>query len=310
MALLVAACIPASLVFPFSSPSVVAPDGSRDFASAQYGDVAGTVHLALYLLTMGAALIPSVMLCLTVARRTDDRLLRLCMRLMAVGAGAGSFYPVYRLSFLVCGFTDWTFPLSEAEFHRGGALIQMVTILLIITGSSVRAVEVLIRAIRHRRGLLELRPLWEELVSVLPPDVILRRLREADSPREERRRIRDLYGRLDERVVDISDAWFTLLPWISEDVHTKALEATHEQGLRGADARAAREALTLRVARMKAVEGEEEAARPAGSQMPMHNDLLANARWLARVAHHYTSPSLAEAAITLAGQQLPQEVNA
>ncbi|MFK0159087.1 MAB_1171c family putative transporter [Streptomyces sp. NPDC090493] len=312
LAVLIASGIAASAVFPFSEPSLIAPDGSRDFASAQYGDVAGTAHLGFYLLSMGTALAPAAVLCLTVARRTDDRLLRLCMRLMAAGAGFGAFYPVYRISFLICGFTDWTYPLSEGQFHLGGSLIQFATITLVIVGSSVRAVELLIRAIRMRRGLLALRPLWEELVSVLPPDVILRRLKEADSAREERRRVRDLYGRLDERVVDISDAWFTLLPWISEDVHTKALDTAHEQGLRGADARAAREAITLRVARMKAVEGEEDAERPAGSQMPMHNDLLANASWLARVAHHYTSPSLAEAAAVLSGQQLPlpQEVTA
>ncbi|MFI7415257.1 MAB_1171c family putative transporter [Streptomyces sp. NPDC049627] len=310
LAILIAAGVSASAFFPFSAPSVLAPDGSRDFASGQYGDVAGTAHLALYLLGMGTALVPSAMLCLTVARRTDDRLLRLCMRLMAAGAGVGAFYPVYRISFLVCGFTDWTFPLSEGAFHRGGSLIQMVTILLVITGSSVRAVELLIRAIRMRRGLLELRPLWEELVSVLPPDVILRRLQEVDSARQERRRIRDLYSRLDERLVDISDAWFTLLPWISEDVPGQALEIAHQQGLHGAEARAAREAITLRVARMKAVDAEDVAERPAGSQMPMHNDLLANAAWLARVAHHYNSPSLAEAAAKLAGQPLPEKVTA
>ncbi|WP_093711106.1 MAB_1171c family putative transporter [Streptomyces sp. 2131.1] len=308
MVFLLGTSIAASLVFPFSSPSVIAPDGSADFASAQYGNVAGTVHLALYLLTMGAALAPSALLCLTVARRTDDRLLRLCMRLMAAGAGTGTFYPVYRLSFLVCGFTDWTFPLSEGEFHRGGSLLQMVTILLVIIGSSVRAAELLIRALQHRHGLLALRPLWEELVSVLPSDVILRRLQETDSPREERRRARDLYDRLDKRVVDISDAWFTLLPWISQDVHRQALDIAHSAGLRGDDARAAREAITLRVARRKAVEGEEPATYAAGSQMPMHNDLLANAAWLARVAHHYTSPSLAEAAAELSGRQAPQEV--
>ncbi|MFF8696293.1 MAB_1171c family putative transporter [Streptomyces sp. NPDC015144] len=310
MALLIVTGIAASLVFPFSSVSIVAPDGSADFASAQYGNVAGSVHLSLYLLSMGTALVPSAMLCLTVARRTDDRLLRLCMRLMAAGAGAGAVYPVYRIAFLVCGFTNWTFPLSEGQFHRGGSLIQMVTILLVLAGSSVRAAELLIRAIRLRRGLLALRPLWEELVTILPPDVILRRLQEVDSRREERRRARDLYDRLDKRVVDISDAWFTLLPWISDDVHREALKVAHDAGMRGADAHAAREAITLRVARMKAVEGEDYAARAAGSQMPMHNDLLANAEWLARVAHHYTSPSLAEAAAALSGQQAPQEVTA
>jgi hypothetical protein len=310
MAVLIVAGVAAGVVFPYAAPSIIAPDGSRDFASAQYGDVAGTTHLALYLLTMGAALVPSALLCLTVARRTDDRVMRLCMRLMAAGAGFGAFYPVYRLSFLICGFTDWTFPLSEGAFHRGGSLIQFATIVPVIVGSSVRAVELFLRAMRTRRSLLALRPLWEELVSVLPPDVILRCLKDGASAREERRKFRDLYGRLDQRVVDISDAWFTLLPWISEETHRQALDAAHAAGLRGNDADAAREAIALRVARTKAAEGEETADRPSGSEMPMHNDLLTSAQWLAQVAHHYTSPRLAEAATTLAGPQLPQEVAA
>ncbi|MFF9901343.1 MAB_1171c family putative transporter [Streptomyces longispororuber] len=310
LTVVIVAGIAASAAFPYAATSVTAPDGSRDFASAQYGDVAGTLHLALYLLSMGAALVPSALLCLTVARRTDERLLRLCMRLMAAGAAVGAFYPVYRLSFLLCGFTGWTFPLSEGAFHRGGSLIQMVTILLVILGSSVRAADLFLRAIRMRRGLIALRPLWEELVSVLPPDVILRHLKKGTSDRDDRRRLRDLYGRLDERVVDISDAWFTLLPWISEDLRRQALDIAHEQGLNGAEAHAAQEAITLRVARLKAIEGEEHAERQAGVQMPLHNDLLANAAWLARVAHHYTSPRLAEAATALTGQQAPQEVTA
>ncbi|MFF2522172.1 MAB_1171c family putative transporter [Streptomyces liangshanensis] len=310
LVILTAACVCASVVFPYASPSIISPDGSRDFASAQYGDVAGTVHLALYLLTMGAALAPSAILCLTVARRTDDRLLRLCMRLMAAGAGIGAFYPVYRLSFLLCGFTGWEFPLDEAEFQRGGALIQLVTILLVIVGSSVRGAELLLRAVRQRRGLIALRPLWVELVSVLPPDVILRHLRRGTSDRDDRYRFRDLYGRLDERVVDISDAWFTLLPWISEDTRHQALAIAHDRGLQGDDADAAREAITLRVARMKCIEGEEYTTQPAGFQMPMYNDLLANASWLARVAHHYTSPHLVEAANALTDPRIPREVSA
>lgn len=310
LALVTAAGIAASAVFPFAAPSVTAPDGSLDFASAQYGDIAGSVHLALYLLSMGAALAPSAMLCLTVARRTDDRLLKLCMRMMATGAGAGALYPVYRLSFLVCGFTGWTFPLSEGEFHRGGSLIQLVTILPVLLGSSVRAAELLVRAIRLRRGMIALRPLWVELVSVLPPDVIRRRLWAGSCSQGDRRRVRDLYGRLDERVVDISDACFELLPWIDEDLPRRALAEAEAAGLQGTDARAAQQALCLRAARMRAVDGEPFAASPAVSVLSLSNDLLANAGWLARVTRHYTSPLLADAVTTLTGQDTPQKVTA
>ncbi|MFJ4880104.1 MAB_1171c family putative transporter [Streptomyces sp. NPDC088745] len=310
LAVLAVASVGASIVFPFSAPSIAAPDGSLDFASGQFGSVAGTTHLAVYLLCMFVALVPSALLCLTVARRTDDRLLRICMRLMAAGATAGALYPVYRLSFLVCGFTGWTYPLDEGAFHLGGSLIQLVTILLVIAGSSVRAAELLIRAIRQRRGLIALRPLWEELVSVLPPDIIRRRLQTTPSAREERLRFRDLYGRLDERVVDISDACFELLPWVSEDLHGQALDEAHAVGLTGDEAHAAREALCLRVARAKAVDGEPYATRPALTVLSLRDDLLSNSQWLSRVAHHYASPDLADATHRLAGHPVRQEVTA
>ncbi|MET8717440.1 MAB_1171c family putative transporter [Streptomyces sp. NPDC004735] len=308
MAVVTTAGIAASAVFPFAAPSITAADGSLDFASAQYGDVAGSVHLALYLLSMGAALVPSSLLCLTVARRTDDRLLRLCMRLMAAGAGAGALYPVYRLTFLLCGFTGWKYPLDETAFHRGGSLIQMVTILLVLTGSSVRAGELLLRAVRMRRGLIALRPLWVELVSVLPPDVIRRRLQGGSCIQADRRRVRDLYGRLDQRVVDISDACFELLPWIDKDLHRHALAEAEQAGLSGDNAAAAQEALCLRVARMRAVDGAPYATDPAESVLSLSNDLLANAVWLTSVTRHYTSPQLTDAATVLAHQDATQKV--
>lgn len=302
--------IAAIAAFPFAEPAIIAADGSRDFASAQYGDVAGTVHLTVYLLSIGSAMVPSVLLFLTVARRTDDRLLRLCMRLMALGAAVGSFYPVYRISFLLCGFTGWTYPLSEEEFHLGGSVIQLVTILFVIVGSSVRAADFALRAFRLRRGLIALRPLWEELVSVLPPDVVRRRLKDGTSAQEERRRLRDLYGRLDQRVVDISDASFELLPWVGQDLHRDALIEAHAAGLHGAEARAAQEALCLRIARQKAVDGEPYAAQPAMTVLSLRNDLMLNSTWLAQVAHHYASPALADTVAKLSATNTPQDITA
>ncbi|WP_399554045.1 MAB_1171c family putative transporter [Streptomyces anulatus] len=302
--------IGATVAFPFAAPSITAADGSTDFATPQYGNLAGSIHLTLYLLAMAAALFPSALLFLSVARRTDDRLLKVCMRVMAVGGIAGTIYPAYRISYLVCGFTGLDFPLGPDAFHRGGALLQLATILPVLLGSSVRAVEIVLRAIRHRRSLIALRPLWQELVSVLPPDTVLRHFRTGTSPRDDRHRLRDLYGRLDERVVEISDACFELLPYIGEDLHRQALVEARAAGLHGADARAAREALCLRVARMRAVDQEDHADRPAGALFALGHDLQANALWLARVSRHYTSPRLADAVTALAGHKTLQEATA
>ncbi|MCD9903212.1 hypothetical protein LUR56_31165 [Streptomyces sp. MT29] len=302
--------IGATVVFPFAAPSITAADGSTDFATPQYGNVAGSIHLTLYLVSMAAALGPSALLFLSVARLTDDRLLRLCMRLMAVGGIAGTLYPAYRIAYLICGFTDLTFPLGPDAFHRGGALLQLATILPVVVGSSVRAADHVLRAIRQRRSLIALRPLWQELVSVLPPDTIARHLRTGTSPRDDRRRLRDLYGRLDERVVEISDAAFELRPWIDKDLRSQALVEARAAGLHGAEARAAREALCLRVARQKAVDADEYAARPASTLLTLGHDLQANACHLARVSRHYTSPRLADTVAALAARPTRQGVTA
>jgi hypothetical protein len=307
--ILAVACFGATVVFPFSAPGIIAPDGSRDYISAQYGNWAGTTHLALYLLTMGAALAPSALLCWTVARRTTDRLFRICMRLMAAGAAVGAIYPLYRLSYLVCGFADWSYPLPEGVFHLGGSLIQMATLLLVMAGSSVRLAEQSRRIRKRRRGILALRPLWEDMVSVLPQNVISERLKSVPSRREERYNIRDLYGRLDTRIVDISDGSFELLPWISADLYQAALAQARAAGLHGREARAAREALCLRVARAKATDGEPFADEPAHQVLSLRNCIALNTHWLTRVAHHYTSPQLDDA-VTALTDHTPQKVAA
>ncbi|MGW2550019.1 MAB_1171c family putative transporter [Streptomyces sp. NPDC001635] len=310
MGLFVATGIIATVAFPYARPSVKAPDGSYDFITPQLGDPAGTLHMAMYLLPMGIALSMSAALCFTAARRSDARLMKLCMGLMGAGATAGALYPLYNLSMLLSGIIGWTYPLSEAQFHRGAALMQMVTIILVIAGSSVRAADALIRTVRYRRALLALRPLWQELASILPPDQIRQHFENGTSLKDDRRRLRDLYGRLDERVVEISDACHMLLPWVSDDLPAQALEAVHALGLQGADAEAAQEALCLRVARIKAVDGEPYATLPAVSLLSLPDDTLASALWLARVAEYYTSPQLADAVTTFAGHHTLQEASA
>ncbi|MGA5453858.1 MAB_1171c family putative transporter [Streptomyces umbrinus] len=301
----------ATLSFPFAAHSVTAPDGSTDFATPQYGDLAGTFHSTVYLLPMGLSLAISAALCLTAARRTQARLFRLCMGLMGSGAAVGTLYPVYRFSYLLCGLTGWNYPLTELQFHRGGSIIQFTTILMVIAGSSVRGADVVIRAVRQRRSLIALRPLWVELASVLPADTILRHLQTGTSPIEDRRRFRDLYGRLDERVVEIVDASVTLRPWIEKTLPTRALAAARATGLHGAEARAAREALCLHVARTKAVEGEPYERAPAlAFTLSMRDDLESSAAWLTRVADHHASADIVDIARALANQNSRQEVPA
>lgn len=290
-------------LFPFTAPADATPDGDVNFIGAQGGHLLGTAYLAFYLLPMAFALLLCALLCRVASHHPDStRLFKLCMRFMAVGCWFGAVYPWYRGFFLVYGLTGAPFPLDADAVDKVASLIQVATILPVIAGSSVRVVDMVADRIRYRRWLIAIRPLWLDLIAVLPEDVMAAKLTVAPSGVADRWRIRDLWHRLDQRVLEISDAAYELLPWIDGDLPRHGLAAARASGLHGKDARAAAEAVCLRIARRAAAQDAPPAEdRPAAPYSPirMSTDLATNARWLARVAGHYTSPLLDEIEETL-----------
>ncbi|GAA2880798.1 DUF6545 domain-containing protein [Streptomyces mexicanus] len=215
------------------------------------------------------------------------------MRLMAVGCGFGAVYPLYRLTYLGFGLAGADSPLTGEQFDTGGSLLEIATILLVIAGSSIRAVDILIRGLRNRRALIGLRPLWVDLVCLLSPDSIRKHLAEGTSLARDRWNPRNLYERLDQRVVDVWDATYELLPWIEEDLPARAKAAVQDQGITGGEAEAAAAALCLRIARRRAVGGEPHAVpSTVVPLLALGDDQEANARWLARVGALYFSEHL------------------
>ncbi|MER5301404.1 MAB_1171c family putative transporter [Streptomyces lasiicapitis] len=290
-----AAATAALITFGGAAPARIAPNGDTDFINGQYGDGLGTIYLMMYLVPIGVALALSAALCLAAATRNPPGAYRRCMQLMAIGCIIGTSYPLYRLVYLGYGLVGGDYPLNDDQFDMGGNLLQIATILPVLGGSSIRGIDLVARARRNRRALIRLRPMWGDLACVLGPDKIRSYLTEGTTPRADRWRLRNVYDRLDERIVDISDAAFELLPWIDEGLPARALAAARAQGHGGDCAEAAAVALCLRIARRRAVEGEDLAHPPTVDPLlELRDDQEANAAWLSRVSFFYSSDHLDE----------------
>lgn len=284
----------ACALFPFTAPAVVEADGNRNFIQAQSGNVMGTAYLAAYLGTMALALTFSGALCAVAAgsaRRSGRRTFSVCMYLMSSGCWIGVGYSFFRASYLIYGLTGAAYPLSAEAVDEVSSLVQVIAISLILAGVSVRGWESATRLVRRRRRLIDLRSLWQELVSVLPAEAILRVLTEAPSRFHDRYDLRDLWNRLDKRVLAIGDSALEVLPWIKADLPQRALDAAHASGLEGDDAEAAAQAFCLRTGRRGRADDEPHIERHLTVPLlRMGDDLDTNAAWLARVARYYHSP--------------------
>ncbi|MFI1563906.1 DUF6545 domain-containing protein [Streptomyces sp. NPDC020490] len=282
------------LMFPFTAPSLIEAGGDRDFIGAQVGHPVGTAYLAAYLGTMALALSFSGALCAVAAgaaRRTGQRMFSACMRLMSLGCWIGVGYCFFRGSFLVYGLADAAYPMSIEDADEVASLIEVVSIGLILVGVSFRGWDNATHLVRRRRRLIALRRLWQELVSILPAEAIVRVLAEAPSRFRDRYDLRGLWNRLDQRVLEISDSALEVLPWIDANLPRRAAEAARACGLTADDAEAAAQALCLRTGRRGCADDEPRVDRPlAVPLLSMGHDLDTNAAWLTRVAAYYDSP--------------------
>ncbi|MGW7542189.1 DUF6545 domain-containing protein [Streptomyces sp. NPDC054770] len=284
----------ACLLFPFAVPALVDADGGRNFIGAQFGHRAGTAYVTAYLGTLALAMTFSGALCTVAARtarRSGQRMFSACMYVMSLGCWTGVGYAFFRGSYLAYGLLDATYPMSAAEADDLSSLIQIVAIGLILAGVSFRGWEAVSRLLQRRRQLIALRPLWQELVSVLPAEAVMRVLAEGPSLLRDQYDPRGLWERLDQRVLDISDSALEVLPWIEAELPRRARDAAHACGLEDNDAEAAAQALCLRTGRRGRADDMASADMPLTLPLlSLGTDLDANAAWLTRVAQHYHSP--------------------
>ncbi len=286
----------ACAAFPLATPAIVEPNGNRNFLEAQYGHGGGTLYLLPYLGFLSIALTLSALLCTIAARRArkaGQRLLQGCMHVMATGCWVGVLYFSSYLLYLGTGLVGLGPPFTEKEFENTATLVQILSILLILLGSSVRGLDTIVQNLRYRRWLITLRPMWSDLVAILPPEAIAKILGDGPSATNDRRDLRNLWERLDQRILDINDTALEVRPWVEADLPEKALDAARRLGLNETKARAAAEAYCLQSARNARADQQPYATMPSAVPvLAISGDLNTNAQWLTLVASYYGSKTL------------------
>lgn len=277
---------------PLASPAIIENGTHRVFLEAQYSHLGGTISLAPYILISGISMVMSGYLSTLAARRYGKRLLKVCMGIFTVGCWSGALYFGFVGAYLLYGLTGADAPISLALVQVVGNLTQVLCIVGLAVGSSVKGFDAMMNLKRFRRWLIELRPLWGGLASVLPADAVEDVLHNsATTEAYDRRNIRRLYERLDERVIVIVDAALGVSPWIADDLPARALAAAKAEGLTGDDARAAAEAVCLRIARDARRDGQDPAEHPTEiPPLTLSKDTEDSAPWLSRVSHYYQLP--------------------
>ncbi|WP_167163066.1 DUF6545 domain-containing protein [Streptomyces sp. MBT27] len=277
---------------PLASPAIIENGTHRVFLEAQYSHLGGTISLAPYILISGISMVMSGYLSTLAARRYGKRLLKVCMGIFTVGCWSGALYFGFVGAYLLYGLTGADAPISLALVQVVGNLTQLLCIVGLAVGSSVKGFDAMMNLKRFRRWLIDLRPLWGGLASVLPADAVEDVLhKSATTEAYDRRNIRRLYERLDDRVIVIVDAALGVSPWIAEDLPGRALAAAKAEGLTGNDARAAAEAVCLRIARDARRDGQDPAEHPTEiPPLTLGKDTEDSAPWLSQVSHYYQLP--------------------
>ncbi|GGU38190.1 DUF6545 domain-containing protein [Streptomyces violascens] len=280
---------------PLASPSILEGE-HRVFLEAQYGHAGGTLSLAAYIVVSGASMYMSGYLSTMAARKDGKRLLKICMTIFTTGCWSGAAYFTFVGVYLAYGLTGASAPLSLSLVQVIGNLLQLVCIVALAVGSSVRGFDNVMNLRRYRRWLIQLRPLWLDLASVLPPDAIVKVLNEGTSLAHDRRSLRGLYNRLDQRTLDITDSAVPLATWIEAKLPGRALAASKLEGLRGDNAQAAAEAFALRIAREQYVHQQDPSETPSEvAPLTLSNDPEETHAWLARVSYYYQQDELMDA---------------
>lgn len=278
---------------PLASPAIIEDETHRVFLEAQYGHVGGTFSLAAYIVISGVSMYMSGYLSSLAARRFDKRVLKACMTIFTIGCWSGAFYFTFVGAYLLYGLTGAAAPISLALVQSVGNLSQLLCIVFLAVGSSVRGFDSIMNLRKYRRWLIQLRPLWQDLVSVLPANQIVRVLDDGTSLAYDRRSLRRLYDRLDQRILDIVDSALSLSDWIEPQLPERARAAAEAQGLSGDDARAAAEALCLRIARRRNADRKDAWDEPSTvPPLRLTDEMEASAQWLSRVAYYYQLPLL------------------
>lgn len=217
---------------------------STDFIDTAPGHPVTIVYEAVWLSYLGLAMLCAAAMFTVAWHRAagQERLTRTSFALLAVGTALGVCYALWRIIFLAASLAG---SASPEQSHTGfgiSNLLQDAAIVLILAGTCVPALAKATSPVQHRRDLIALRPLWEQ-VTQGRPDTVLDGASNRDRDRYDPRYLR---FRLIRRTVEIRDALATLYEYCDLDPAPHVEAFATSIGLTGIDHEALVEAATIR----------------------------------------------------------------
>ncbi|MFF8447753.1 MAB_1171c family putative transporter [Streptomyces leeuwenhoekii] len=232
------------------------------------------LHIGLFTLYIGVAMVLTAALFATAARKTADRWVRTGHSLIVLGGLLGVLYALQRLA-LLCRTAAGDMTVTDV---RQAAVVstdlKVAAIVAIVLGSSLAPVSVAATAWREHRALRYLDPLWSGLTQAVPSV----RLAFAVPPRRTRLR-------LHRRLVEISDATLALREYVPAEVQQRALDMAERAGYPPEARPAVAEAAWLKTATLATGRGPcaGEHPQPGGAGLSKQDEL----RWIRRVSAAY-----------------------
>ncbi|MEU5085111.1 MULTISPECIES: MAB_1171c family putative transporter [Streptomyces] len=200
----------------------LAPDDARvpdDIVFAHETSRWALLHVGVFTLYIGCAMTVTAILFLHAARHARDRWIRAGHTLLGLGGAIGVLYALQRLVHLAHIATG---DATAADVHRADAVsttLKVAAIAAITAGSCLSPLSVAATALRQRRALPRLEPLWRTLTDAVPSVVL------PINPGHARTRLL-----LHRRLVEISDATLTLREYVPADLQHRALDMAKSAG--------------------------------------------------------------------------------
>jgi len=233
------------------------------------------LHVGVFTLYIGAAMTVTAVLFVHAARHASDRWVRAGHGLLGLGGVLGVLYALQRIKHLVdiAGGN-----VTATDIHNAATVstaLKVAAIAAIITGSCLPPISIAATALRERRALRRLEPLWRGLTQAVPSVVL------SVTPGPGRTRLL-----LHRRLVEISDATLALLEYVPADMQARALDMAEQAGYPLEARSAVAEAAWLKTAALIAPASSPhrgEHPRSGGNGMSPSEEL----RWSLQVSAAY-----------------------
>jgi hypothetical protein len=274
------------------------PRGSGDFTDTMAGNPTATAYLMVFEAYLGLAMALATALFLFAARRAPRGLLGVGLWTLTTGSTVGVLYAFLRSTFLLICLGQG--PHHSQALYTVTEHLQLVSITLILIGSSLPAISAILVASRDYQDLHALYTLWRRLTTSAPSIV----LHTPPSRRGDLMTMTKLRLRLLRRIVEIRDAIILLRSYVrDEDIHW-ARSRLAAQGLSDERLEAATEAAWLRVAIHAHAAGRPpypSNPRPQSEETgsPARADLASEVRWLRLIAAADRTRAVTDVAMSL-----------